>query len=89
VKIDSSFTNGIPHDHESTAIARAIIDLAHALGLTVVAEGVDTEAQRVWLAQAGCDHLQGYLFSPPVPADTITAWLLRQAAPLAEAVDIA
>jgi diguanylate cyclase (GGDEF)-like protein/PAS domain S-box-containing protein len=89
VKIDSSFTSGIPHDHESTAIARAIIDLAHALGLTVVAEGVNTEAQRVWLAAAGCDHLQGYLFSPPVPADTITAWLLRQAAPLAEAGDIA
>jgi diguanylate cyclase (GGDEF)-like protein/PAS domain S-box-containing protein len=89
VKIDSSFTTGIPHDHESSAIARAIIDLAHALGLTVVAEGVTTEAQRLWLAEAACDHLQGFLFSPPVPADTITAWLLRQAAPLAEAGEIA
>ena len=89
VKIDSSFTCGIPNDHESTAIARAIIDLGHALGLTVVAEGVATEAQRAWLAQAGCEHLQGFLFSMPVPADTITAWLLRQAAPLAQAGDVA
>ena len=54
---------------------RSTIDLAHNLGLTVVAEGVEDEAALDMLVEYGCDSAQGYLFSRPVPADELTAWL--------------
>lgn len=75
IKIDRSFVQSLPDDRASAAIARAILELARGLGLTVVAEGVETEAQRRWLTAAGCDTLQGLLVSGPVPFDHITDWL--------------
>jgi len=81
IKIDRSFVHGLPAQPESAAIAGAIIALAGALGLQVVAEGVETATELDFLRGfAGC-RFQGYLFSPPVSADALTAMLqdLRRA----------
>lgn len=71
VKIDRSFVQMAPTAEDSAAIVRAVSNLGAALGLCVVAEGVETEQQRAFLCEAGCDELQGYLFSPGVPEDRI------------------
>jgi EAL domain-containing protein (putative c-di-GMP-specific phosphodiesterase class I) len=68
IKLDRSFVNGLPNDAEDVSISRAVITMAHSLGLKVVAEGVETEAQRGFLAAHGCDEMQGYLFARPLPA---------------------
>jgi len=68
LKIDRSFVKDIQDDNEDAAITTAIISMAHALGLRVTAEGVETEAQRDFLARQGCDEIQGYLVSRPVVA---------------------
>ena len=66
VKIDRSFVKDILTDSNGTAIARAIVGLGQSLGLNVIAEGVETEAQRRFLAEHGCHTYQGYLFGRPV-----------------------
>ena len=66
LKLDRSFVQGLPEDADDGSIARAVITLAHSLGLAVVAEGVETAAQRDFLAREGCDQMQGYLLSRPV-----------------------
>lgn len=71
VKIDRSFVQMAPLAEDSAAIVRAVSNLGSALGLCVVAEGVETEAQRDFLRDAGCDELQGFLFSAAVPEDRI------------------
>ncbi|WIM06419.1 MAG: EAL domain-containing protein [Candidatus Nitricoxidivorans perseverans] len=77
LKIDQSFVRGIATEPGAALIAVAIIDLAHRMKLRVVAEGVETEAQLGYLRMRGCDEMQGYLFSRPVPAGDF-AELLRQ-----------
>jgi len=66
LKIDRSFIMGLPADENDAGIVRAIVQMARALGKKVIAEGVETEAQRQFLVDAGCDEFQGYLFSPAV-----------------------
>jgi EAL domain-containing protein (putative c-di-GMP-specific phosphodiesterase class I) len=68
LKIDQAFVRDILVDASSGAIAQSIISLSRAMGLSVIAEGVETEAQREFLAQLGCHLYQGYLFSRPVPS---------------------
>ncbi|MBF0217541.1 MAG: EAL domain-containing protein [Candidatus Omnitrophica bacterium] len=71
VKIDRSFISKIPGDINSLAIVKAIIAMAHTLGLKVVAEGVETEEQLKCLRAFSCDEFQGYLFSPPKPPEDL------------------
>ena len=78
VKIDRSFVHDLPANRDSAAITRAIIQMGRSLGLTVIAEGVETEAQRDFLATLGCDELQGMLISPPLPQAAFEAWVLQR-----------
>jgi len=75
LKIDQSFVRDLPKDKDAAAIALAIIAMAHSLGIAVVAEGVETEAQLAFLKEHHCDEVQGYLVSPPVPAPQLVQFL--------------
>jgi EAL domain-containing protein (putative c-di-GMP-specific phosphodiesterase class I) len=77
LKVDRSFIRNIPSDAEGRAIAEAIIAMGRTLKLTVVAEGVETDDQRVFLRDLACDQMQGYLFSKPVSADDFAELLRR------------
>ena len=66
IKIDKSFIEQITHDNDQFKFVKSLIDMAHVLGLTVVAEGVETDRQLEVLIECGCDFMQGYLFSRPV-----------------------
>ena len=77
IKIDKSFIMGLPDDHESGAIVNAILAMTKSLGLKVTAEGVETLGQAMLLRNMGCDQLQGYYFSKPVPAAEMPALLRR------------
>ncbi len=81
MKIDRSFVQELPHQRESAAIASAIVQLARGLGLSVVAEGVETAAQRDFLVGLGCDQLQGLMISAPRTAAQLQAWLAVQTPP--------
>ncbi|MEO8717607.1 MAG: EAL domain-containing protein [Burkholderiales bacterium] len=72
LKIDRTLVAEAAGDKRAAALVRGIVELAHALGLAVVAEGVETAAQRAFLAKLGCDYLQGPLVGPPVDADAAT-----------------
>ena len=75
LKIDRSFVSELPHDAEDAAIAAAIVALGRTLQMKVVAEGVETQEQAHYLQALGCDEIQGYLFSRPLPAPQFVAWL--------------
>ncbi len=74
IKIDRSFVHDLPGNRDSAAITRAIIQMGASLGLRVVAEGVETDAQRDFLAGQGCDGLQGLLVGAPLPRAAFEAW---------------
>ena len=75
VKIARSFVHDLPANRDSAAITRAIIQMGRSLGLLVIAEGVETEAQRAFLAEQGCDELQRLLISGPLPPIAFEAWV--------------
>ncbi len=71
LKLDRSLVHGLPQEREDAAIVRAVVETGHALGLRVVAEGVEAAEQREFLTQIGCDEGQGYLFSRPLTPDQL------------------
>lgn len=75
LKIDRSFVMDLLTDDDDRAITRAIIDMGHALGLRIIAEGVEQQAQAELLGRLGCDEIQGYLLSKPLPPAALLAWL--------------
>ncbi len=75
LKIDRSFVTNLPDDRDDVAIVGAAINLAHNLGLQVIAEGVETQAGLSWLAENGCEQAQGYLISKPMPAEEFSTWI--------------
>ena len=77
LKIDRSFVKGLTTDPNDVVLVQSAVDLGHNLGLHVVAEGVEDAATISMLAAMGCDELQGYFISRPVPADRFNSWLLR------------
>jgi EAL domain-containing protein (putative c-di-GMP-specific phosphodiesterase class I) len=74
LKIDRSFIRGIAHNADESALTAAIVSMGHALRLRVVAEGVETDAQRALLEGWSCDELQGFLFAHPMPAQALERW---------------
>jgi len=80
IKIDRSFVTDLPGDEDDRVLVQAIVQLAQALGIRVVAEGVETEAQRSYLHRIGCGILQGYLISRPQPADAFERFARQNAA---------
>jgi diguanylate cyclase (GGDEF)-like protein len=75
VKIDRSFVQGLESDPEFAPVVRSAIDMGHALGLKVVAEGIETEAAAARLRDFGCDIAQGYWYAKPMPQDALETWL--------------
>jgi diguanylate cyclase (GGDEF)-like protein/PAS domain S-box-containing protein len=79
LKLDKSFVDNLETDASDHALSEAIIVMAHKLGIRVVAEGVESEAQRTILKKIGCDYAQGYLFAKPMPADEFELLLQNEA----------
>lgn len=78
LKVDRCFVQDLVHDRHDAAITTAIIEMSHHLSLKVVAEGVETKEQFLFLEQNSCDLVQGYLFSRPLPADEFANLLQDQ-----------
>jgi len=75
IKIDRAFVTAIDANSQNAAIVRSTIELGHSLGMMVIAEGVETEAELRHLQAFGCDYAQGYRISRPMPADDIPRWM--------------
>jgi EAL domain-containing protein (putative c-di-GMP-specific phosphodiesterase class I) len=82
LKIDRSFVNDILSDHHDASIARTIIALAQSLGLNVIAEGVEIEAQRDFLATAGCHAYQGHFFCKPLAPQAFERYVCKRTDPI-------
>ena len=78
LKIDRSFIHDLERNSDHQALCEAIIVMAHKLGMQVVAEGVETAAQRELLLASGCDYAQGHLFAAPMPAEEFGQLLERR-----------
>ncbi|MCP4326380.1 MAG: EAL domain-containing protein [Alteromonadales bacterium] len=77
LKIDQSFVRDLSEDDDDKAIIKSIISLANAMNLKVIAEGVETIEQKEFLQEKGCNEIQGYLYSKPIPADEIEIYLKK------------
>lgn len=83
LKIDRSFVQGMLHDDGTAEVTQAIVHLGHALGMKVVAEGVETEQEEAMLRRQGCDEIQGYLYSRPLTPRDLAQWLRQGGAQMA------
>jgi EAL domain-containing protein (putative c-di-GMP-specific phosphodiesterase class I) len=91
IKIDRSFIQGLPGDEEDATITQAVIAMAHSLRLRTIAEGVETAEQLAFLERLGCDEIQGYYFSKPLPfaeVERLLAAHARRVLPVRTAPDI-
>ena len=79
LKIDRSFTAGLPASRSDRALVAAIVTLARSLGVPAVAEGIERAEQHAWLSEIGCDLGQGYLFARPSTVEQLDAWLAQRA----------
>ena len=79
LKIDRAFVANITENPGDAALAKGIIALAKSLGMGVVAEGVETEEQLALLRRHGCEEIQGYYYSPPIPAEAFADWFRARA----------
>ena len=75
LKVDRTFVAGINTNDDDRAIVKATVEMAHAVGMNVVAEGVETADQLALVRELGCEYAQGYLFARPLPAEAATAFL--------------
>lgn len=85
LKLDRSFVADIETDEAARALSNAILGIGRSLHLTVVAEGIETESQSVWLEKQGYPVAQGYLFSPPLAPDALARWLEERVVVMGEA----
>lgn len=85
VKIDQGFLRDLPQDQTSSVMVESLINIAHALNLDVVAEGVETPEQAEFLCRCGCSEMQGFLFANPRPAEEMTHWLKTGQQPMQNA----
>ena len=76
LKIDQAFIRNLPDDDEDSAITKAVIALSKSLNLKVIAEGVETKEQKDFIVENGCENIQGYYYSKPVPEDEMKIILL-------------
>ena len=83
IKVDYSFVQGAVHDAKDATITASLVNLAHALGLVAIAEGIESHGQLTSLQAFGCDLGQGYLFARPMPADQLKNLLVNGAPQLA------
>jgi EAL domain-containing protein (putative c-di-GMP-specific phosphodiesterase class I) len=84
LKIDMSFVKDVDRSADARAVVDAVVKLAHALGLKVVAEGVETPRQQQALVELGCDELQGFLFAKPMTARALLLWALADRSKLSD-----
>lgn len=77
LKLDKSFVHDVTTSSAASALTRSVLNIATSLGMTVVAEGVETPEQAAWLTEQGCPVLQGYLFAKPMPAQELVPWLRK------------
>jgi EAL domain-containing protein (putative c-di-GMP-specific phosphodiesterase class I) len=77
VKIDQAFVADVPHSRDSRLIIQAVTELAHGLGLTATAEGVETIDQLRTVRELGCDYVQGYLIAPPLDPKVLKGWVQK------------
>jgi EAL domain-containing protein (putative c-di-GMP-specific phosphodiesterase class I) len=80
LKIDKSFLQGVGENVEDTAIVRTVIELAHMLGMEVIAEGVESWGKAALLEEMGCDFVQGFFFSEPLPPEAMQQYLAQERA---------
>jgi EAL domain-containing protein (putative c-di-GMP-specific phosphodiesterase class I) len=78
LKLDRAFVRGMEDNADDRIVVGAVVAMAHALGIAVTAEGIETVAHRDLARAAGCDRGQGYLFARPMPAEELATWLLKR-----------
>ncbi|MDQ1304807.1 MAG: hypothetical protein QG671_635 [Actinomycetota bacterium] len=88
LKVDRSFVNRMLEDERTALIVASTIEMAHGLGLRVVAEGLETPEQQEWLSAHGCDLVQGFLLSKPVPPDQLYPWLAERARAVSSTIPV-